>query len=286
MAGDKNKLTEKQRQILEYLKQEILQRGFPPSVREICEAVSLRSTSSVHAHLETLERKGYIKRDATKPRAIEICDEGFHTGRLGAIQGIASEDTASQSEVAQIPLIGKVAAGEPILAVENIEGYFPMPVDRLPNAETFLLKVQGESMVNAGILDGDLVLVEQQATAENGEKIVALVNDSATVKTFYKEDGYFRLQPENDEMDPILVNDLQIVGKVIGVLRFLLPNFSAASAQRHRPAHESNMHMTFGSFFSICRKKIRNLPKFPWIRCPLMCLTRSLHLILRNTQNI
>ena len=221
MAGDKNKLTEKQRQILEYLKQEILQRGFPPSVREICEAVSLRSTSSVHAHLETLERKGYIKRDATKPRAIEICDEGFHTGRLGAIQGIASEDTASQSEVAQIPLIGKVAAGEPILAVENIEGYFPMPVDRLPNAETFLLKVQGESMVNAGILDGDLVLVEQQATAENGEKIVALVNDSATVKTFYKEDGYFRLQPENDEMDPILVNDLQIVGKVIGVLRFL-----------------------------------------------------------------
>ena len=120
MAGDKNKLTEKQRQILEYLKQEILQRGFPPSVREICEAVSLRSTSSVHAHLETLERKGYIKRDATKPRAIEICDEGFHTGRLGAIQGIASEDTASQSEVAQIPLIGKVAAGEPILAVENL----------------------------------------------------------------------------------------------------------------------------------------------------------------------
>lgn len=221
MAGDKNKLTEKQRQILEYLKQEILQRGFPPSVREISEAVSLRSTSSVHAHLETLERKGYIKRDATKPRAIEICDEGFHTGRLGAIQGIASEDTVSQSEVAQIPLIGKVAAGEPILAVENIEGYFPMPVDRLPNAETFLLKVQGESMVNAGILDGDLVLVEQQATAENGEKIVALVNDSATVKTFYKEDGYFRLQPENDEMDPILVDDLQIVGKVIGVLRFL-----------------------------------------------------------------
>ena len=214
MAGDKNKLTEKQRQILEYLKQEILQRGFPPSVREICEAVSLRSTSSVHAHLETLERKGYIKRDATKPRAIEICDEGFHTGRLGAIQG-----TASQSEVAQIPLIGKVAAGEPILAVENIEGYFPMPVDRLPNAETFLLKVQGESMVNAGILDGDLVLVEQQATAENGEKIVALVNDSATVKTFYKEDGYFRLQPENSTMEPIIVTEAAILGKVISVVR-------------------------------------------------------------------
>ncbi len=220
MAGDKNKLTEKQRQILEYLKQEILQRGFPPSVREICEAFPfVLHPRYMHIWKHWSERLYQTR--CNKPRAIEICDEGFHTGRLGAIQGIASEDTASQSEVAQIPLIGKVAAGEPILAVENIEGYFPMPVDRLPNAETFLLKVQGESMVNAGILDGDLVLVEQQATAENGEKIVALVNDSATVKTFYKEDGYFRLQPENDEMDPILVNDLQIVGKVIGVLRFL-----------------------------------------------------------------
>ena len=136
---------------------------------------------------------------------------------------IVCEDTHDYgtNHTHSISVLGYVAAGEPILAVENIEGYFPMPVDRLPNAETFLLKVQGESMVNAGILDGDLVLVEQQATAENGEKIVALVNDSATVKTFYKEDGYFRLQPENDEMDPILVNDLQIVGKVIGVLRFL-----------------------------------------------------------------
>lgn len=220
MAGDK--LTAKQQQILDYLKQEILLRGFPPSVREICEAVSLRSTSSVHAHLETLERKGYIKRDATKPRAIEICDEGFHTGRIGAIQGIASEDTASETEVVQVPLIGKVAAGEPLLAVERIEGYFPMPVDRLPNAETFMLKVKGESMINAGILDGDYVLVEQQSTAQNGEKVVAMVNDSATVKTFYRENGYFRLQPENDSMDPIIVQqDLQILGKVIGVLRFM-----------------------------------------------------------------
>ena len=153
-----------------------------------------------------MEKNGYIRRDPTKPRAIEIIDDNFNLTRR---------------ELVNVPIVGTVTAGEPILAVENIEGYFPMPVDRLPNAETFLLKVQGESMVNAGILDGDLVLVEQQATAENGEKIVALVNDSATVKTFYKEDGYFRLQPENDEMDPILVNDLQIVGKVIGVLRFL-----------------------------------------------------------------
>ena len=179
MAGDKNKLTEKQRQILEYLKQEILQRGFPPSVRRSAKRFPfvlhpLGTCTSGNTGAERL----YQTRCNKNGEPLKSADEGFHTGRLGAIQGIASEDTASQSEVAQIPLIGKVAAGEPILAVENIEGYFPMPVDRLPNAETFLLKVQGESMVNAGILDGDLVLVEQQATAENGEKIVALVNDS------------------------------------------------------------------------------------------------------------
>ena len=200
------KITPKQQEILDFIKSEILNKGYPPAVRDICEAVHLKSTSSVHSHLETLEKNGYIRRDPTKPRAIEIMDDSFNLSRR---------------EVVNVPMVGTVAAGQPILAQEHIEGYFPMPVDRLPNAETFLLKVQGESMVNAGILDGDLVLVEQQATAENGEKIVALVNDSATVKTFYKEDGYFRLQPENDEMDPILVNDLQIVGKVIGVLRFL-----------------------------------------------------------------
>ena len=200
------KITPKQQEILDFIKSEILSKGYPPAVRDICEAVHLKSTSSVHSHLETLEKNGYIRRDPTKPRAIEIMDDSFNLSRR---------------EVVNVPMVGTVAAGQPILAQEHIEGYFPMPVDRLPNAETFLLKVQGESMVNAGILDGDLVLVEQQATAENGEKIVALVNDSATVKTFYKEDGYFRLQPENDEMDPILVDDLQIVGKVIGVLRFL-----------------------------------------------------------------
>lgn len=215
-------LTAKQQTILDYLKQEILTRGFPPSVREICDAVGLKSTSSVHAHLEALERKGYIKKDATKPRAIEICDDGFKTGRIGAIQGLAPESSVSTPEVAQIPVIGKVAAGLPILAVENIEGYFPMPVDRLPNAETFMLNVQGESMINAGILNGDYVLVEKKDTAKNGEKIVALVEDSATVKTFYKENGHYRLQPENDYMEPIIVEgDLKILGKVIGVFRFM-----------------------------------------------------------------
>ena len=219
---EKGRISPKQSEILEYIKSEILNRGYPPAVREICEAVSLRSTSSVHAHLETLERKGYIKRDATKPRAIEICDEGFHTGRLGAIQGIASEDTASQSEVAQIPLIGKVAAGEPILAVENIEGYFPIPAEYMPNTDCFMLKVKGESMINAGIFDGDYIMVRQQNVASNGEMIVALVDDSATVKTFYKENGHYRLQPENDSMDPIIVDDVQILGKVCGVFRIFL----------------------------------------------------------------
>lgn len=222
---DQNILSKKQEEILAYLKEEILTRGFPPSVREICEAVHLKSTSSVHAHLETLEKKGYIRRDATKPRAIEVCDKDFNTGRIDAIQSqqkAAEEDTASEPYIVQVPLIGKVAAGEPILAVEHIDGYFPMPLERLPNAETFLLKVQGESMINAGILNGDYVLVEQKDTADNGEMVVALLEDSATVKTFYKENDKVRLQPENDYMDPIYVQgDLQIIGKVIGVLRFM-----------------------------------------------------------------
>lgn len=225
MMADQNTLSKKQEEILAYLKNEILMRGFPPSVREICEAVHLKSTSSVHAHLETLEKKGYIRRDATKPRAIEICDKDFKTGRIDAIQShqkTEEEETASESYIVQVPLIGKVAAGEPLLAVEHIDGYFPMPLERLPNSETFLLKVQGESMINAGILNGDYVLVEQKETADNGEMVVALLNDSATVKTFYRENDKVRLQPENDYMEPIYVQeDLQIIGKVIGVLRFI-----------------------------------------------------------------
>ncbi|MCI8939693.1 MAG: transcriptional repressor LexA [Dorea sp.] len=201
----KDKISVKQKEILEYIKAQILERGFPPAVRDICDAVNLKSTSSVHAHLETLERKGYIRRDPTKPRAIEILDDTFHLLRR---------------EVTNVPLIGRVAAGQPILAEQNIENYFPIPVEMLPNNQTFLLKVQGESMVNAGILDGDMVLVEERSTASDGEMIVALIEDGATVKTFYKEKDYIRLQPENDFMDPIIVDDVTILGKVIGVFRF------------------------------------------------------------------
>ncbi len=199
------KISKKQQEILEYIKDQILQRGFPPAVREICEAVNLKSTSSVHSHLETLEKNGYIRRDPTKPRAIEILDDTFNLTRR---------------EMVNVPIIGQVAAGQPILAEENIEDYFPIPAERMPNKQTFLLKVKGESMINAGILDGDYVLVEQEATASNGNMVVALVEDSATVKTFYKEEGVFRLQPENDFMDPIIVKEVSILGKVIGVMRF------------------------------------------------------------------
>ena len=199
-------ITEKQSEILEYIKAQILERGFQPAVREICEAVHLKSTSSVHSHLETLEKNGYIRRDPTKPRAIEILDESFNLTRR---------------EMAQVPIIGRVAAGEPLLAEQNIEDYFPIPVERLPNNQTFLLRVRGDSMVNVGILDGDYILVEQRPTAENGEIVVALVEDGATVKRFFKEDGHYRLQPENDAMDPIIVDEVTILGKMIGLLRFM-----------------------------------------------------------------
>ena len=203
------KISQKQSEILEYMKNEILNRGFPPSVREICEAVNLKSTSSVHSHLETLEKNGYIRRDPTKPRAIEIVDDNFNLVRR---------------ETVNVPIFGKVAAGQPLLAMENVEGYFPIPSEFMPNNKTFMLVVEGDSMINAGIFSGDYVLVEQQPTAENGQKVVALVDDSATVKTFYKEKDYIRLQPENDSMDPILVGPeqvFQILGKVIGVFRFM-----------------------------------------------------------------
>ena len=200
------KISAKQKEILEYIKGEILSKGYPPAVREICEAVDLKSTSSVHSHLETLEKNGYIRRDPTKPRAIEILDDDFNLTRR---------------EVVNVPIIGHVAAGEPILATENIENYVPIPVEYMPNEETFMLKVKGESMINAGIFNGDNVLVKIQPNAENGDIVVALVDDSATVKTFYKEDGYYRLQPENDTMDPIIVKECSILGKVFGVFRFL-----------------------------------------------------------------
>ena len=199
------KISKKQLEILEYIKSEILRIGYPPAVREICEAVNLKSTSSVHSHLETLEKNGYIRRDPTKPRAIEIIDDTFNLTRR---------------EMVNVPIVGQVAAGEPILAEQNITNYFPIPIEFMTNNETFLLTVKGESMINAGILDGDMVLVESTSVASNGEMVVALVDDSATVKTFYKEEGIYRLQPENDTMEPIIVSEVEILGKVIGVFRF------------------------------------------------------------------
>jgi repressor LexA len=198
------KITAKQEEILEYIKEEILKRGYPPAVREICEAVHLKSTSSVHSHLESLEKNGYIRRDPTKPRAIEICDDSFQMMR---------------TEMVSIPIVGQVAAGQPILAEQNIESYFPVPAEYVPSGESFVLNVKGESMINAGILNGDRVLVNRCNTARNGDIVVALIDDSATVKTFYKEDGHIRLQPENDTMDPIIVDDCVILGKVFGIFR-------------------------------------------------------------------
>lgn len=189
---------------MEFIKSEILHRGYPPAVRDICEAVHLKSTSSVHSHLETLEKNGYIRRDPTKPRAIEIMDDTFNLLRR---------------EVVNVPVLGRVAAGEPLFAQENIESYFPIPAEYMPNQEAFILQVKGDSMVNAGILDGDHIMVKSQPTADNGDVVVALIDDSATVKTFYKETNCYRLQPENDTMDPIIVKDCTILGKVFGVMR-------------------------------------------------------------------
>ena len=200
------KISAKQQEILEYIKESILKKGYPPAVREICEAVHLSSTSSVHSHLETLEKNGYIRRDPTKPRTIEICDDSFQMMRR---------------EMTSIPVIGRVAAGQPILATENIEGYFPLPVEYVPNADTFILKVKGESMINAGIFDGDIIFVEKTNNVRDGDTVVALIDDSATVKTFYKETGHIRLQPENDSMEPIIVENCEIIGKVFGVFRLM-----------------------------------------------------------------
>lgn len=194
---------DKQMEILEFIKSEINQKGYPPSVREICNAVGLRSTSTVHGHLARLEKKGLIRRDPTKPRAIEILDDNYN-----------------QKEMIDVPIVGSVAAGTPILAVENIEDKFPLPMDYFPySGKMFILQVKGESMIGCGILNGDYLVVEQQATANNGDIVVALVEDSATVKRFFKEEGHIRLQPENPVMDPIIVNNCTILGKVVGLFR-------------------------------------------------------------------
>ena len=191
------RISAKQAEILEYIKAQILEKGYPPAVREICSAVHLKSTSSVHSHLETLEKNGYIRRDPTKPRAIEIIDDDFNLSRR---------------EIRN--------AGAPLFAEQNIENYFPMLADQLPAGNLFMLDVRGESMINVGIYDGDKIIVQQTPTAKDGDIVVALIDDSATVKTYYKESGRYRLQPENDSMEPIYVNEVIILGKVIGLYRF------------------------------------------------------------------
>lgn len=201
-----SELTDKQREILNYIKKESMAKGYPPSVREICSAVGIKSTSTVHGNLEKLEKLGHIRRDPTKPRAIEILD-----------------DTFGQREMINLPIVGSVAAGVPILATENIEGHFPVPADMYnTNKEMFILNVKGDSMIECGINDGDYLIVEQRATAENGEIVVALIDDSATVKRFFKESTHIRLQPENSSMEPIIVEDCQIIGKAVGLFRKMM----------------------------------------------------------------
>ncbi|HHX63178.1 MAG TPA: transcriptional repressor LexA [Epulopiscium sp.] len=201
-----SKLSKKQEEILDFLKSEIKSKGYPPSVRETCVAVGLSSTSTVHAHLKTLEKKGVIRRDPTKPRAIEI---------------IKTEEENASGELIHVPIVGRVTAGVPILAVENIEGYFPIPITYANNKEIYMLNVLGDSMIKANILDGDLILVQEQPSANNGDIVVALLDDSVTVKRFFKENDFVRLQPENDSMNPIFVKDIEILGKVIGLFRTL-----------------------------------------------------------------
>lgn len=198
-----DRLTGRQREILEYIRKETQSRGYPPSVREIGLAIGLSSSSTVHGHLQRLEEKGYIKRDPTKPRAIEVTAD--YSGR--------------QKRIINVPLVGRVTAGQPILAVENVEDSFPLPYDMVRTEESFLLRVQGESMINAGIHDGDYVIVRKQESAHNGEIIVALLGDEATVKRFFRESDHIRLQPENDAMAPILAKDVSVLGKVVGLFR-------------------------------------------------------------------
>jgi len=200
-------LSSKQLKILEFIKREIHSKGYPPAVREICKAVDLKSTSTVHGHLEKLEKKGYIRRDATKPRAIEILDKDSDNGIF------------TRKEIVYVPIVGKVTAGQPILAVENIEDTFPLPIEFVENSSVFMLSIKGESMIEAGILDGDYILIKQQNFASNGEIVVALLDEEATVKRFYKEKDHIRLQPANQFMEPILTKEVTILGEVSGVYR-------------------------------------------------------------------
>lgn len=221
----KDNLTEKQLAIYNYIKECVQIRNYPPSVRDICTEVGLKSTSSVFSYLNDLEQAGLIRKDPSHPRAIEILDKS-HSGKASKSSKTkefspvhSSPVEESMKEMVSVPVIGTVAAGTPIFAEENVSDHFPLPTEILPNQETFILKVKGDSMINVGIFDGDYLMVAKQNTCSDGEVVVALVEDSATVKRFYKEKGYIRLQPENDTMEDIIVNDCQILGKAIGLIR-------------------------------------------------------------------
>ena len=211
---DPNSLNKRERAILDYIEKQARANGYPPSVREIGKAVGLKSTATVHGYLAKLEQKGYIKKESQKGRTLKLLK-----GSSGKPSADSKKDFYTGKEMVDVPVIGKITAGAPILAVENITDTFPIPIDFVGNAESFMLTVRGESMIEAGILDGDYILVKRQNTANNGEIVVALIEDEATVKTFYKEKDYIRLQPENSSMDPIIVPDCKILGKVSGVFR-------------------------------------------------------------------
>ncbi len=219
-------LTDREQKILDYMKNEIRTKGYPPTVREICASLGIKSTSTVHKDIESLVRQGYLKKDPSKPRALMVVDPSDKTGHMQPGRGYFhdfSGGTSSVSDVVEIPVVGRVAAGTPILAEENIEDTFPVPARFATGGVNYMLKVRGESMIEAGIMDGDLILVQKTTDAQNGEIVVAMIDgfeSEATVKTFYKEADHIRLQPENHTMSPILVKDVKIMGKVKGVFRY------------------------------------------------------------------
>ena len=217
---DSNGLNKRERDILKFIQKEIILKGFAPSVREICKAVGLNSTATVQGYLKTLEERGYVKKETQKGRTIRLLKNFKGENVVSDALGVsATKEYYSNKEMVNVPVIGKITAGQPILAVENITDTFPIPIDFVGNSESFMLTVRGESMIEAGILDGDYILVKRTNSAENGQIVVALIDDEATVKTFYKEKGHIRLQPENSTMDPIIVPDCKILGKVCGVFR-------------------------------------------------------------------
>jgi len=214
MGKKQAEINKREKAILKFIEKQIMTDGYPPSVREIGKAVGLSSTATVHGYLSKLEEKGYIKKQDKKGRTLKLLK-----GAAGEAKIKSSKDFYTQKEMVEVPIIGKITAGEPILAVENITDTFPIPIDFVGNSESFMLTVRGESMIEAGILDGDYILVKKQSSANNGEIVVALIEDEATVKTFYKEKDHIRLQPENSTMDPIIVPNCEILGKVAGVFR-------------------------------------------------------------------